>query len=296
MIPAKALFYFKVMYLLVMGRLVSASAIRKDYDRLSRTYDSYFTKRIAEHSRQLITEMAVQRGGRALDLACGTGTLTLAMAESVGRTGEVIGVDRSPGMLSVADAKRTGRGLRSVRLIESDMRDGLDMFPDNTFDAITCGWAIGYVDPRALLEAISRKLKPGGKVGLIENMRGTLSPIRETCVKVAQAFPQHLEQVMDLHLRLPKGRRHLDCLFKAAGLRSMGIWEGREEFEFHSGADVLDWVLHTGASAGFDAMMAPGVKERCDALFVRTVEKDFMKDGRISVAHCYVAGIAERGE
>lgn len=294
MIAVKAHFYFKVINLLLHGQVVSPSVIKKDYDRLSRSYDCYFTTHIAEHSRNLIARMGLEEGSNALDLACGTGTLTVALADSVGERGEVIGVDHSPGMLSVARAKANRHCLQHIRFLEADMRDTLHTVPDNVFDAVTCGWAIGYTDPGRMMETIWRKLKSGGKVGLIENTHNTLLPIRRTCMRVAQTFPQHMEQIMDLHFRLPKGGRHLERLFRVAGLRPLEVWEGQEKFEFRSGSDVLYWVLHTGASAGFDRMMASKVREQCDELFIRYIEEDFMKNERITITHRYVAGIARK--
>jgi ubiquinone/menaquinone biosynthesis C-methylase UbiE len=47
----------------------------------------------------------LQRGDRVLDVGCGTGTLAALMAQRVGETGEVVGIDLSPRMLAVARRK-----------------------------------------------------------------------------------------------------------------------------------------------------------------------------------------------
>jgi trans-aconitate methyltransferase len=44
----------------------------------------------------------VQPGGRALDVACGTGVVTRILAERMGPAGTVVGLDINPGMLAVA--------------------------------------------------------------------------------------------------------------------------------------------------------------------------------------------------
>ena len=206
----------------------------------------------------------------------------------------VVGVDSSAGMLAVAHGKADAAGLQNIRFITSDISDAIRGFDDNLLDAVTCGWAIGYVDPPRLIAAISRKLKAGGKLGIIENARDTLAPVRKTAIRVAQMLPRHFNRVMDLHTRLPSGTDHLRNLIRCSNLMALEIWEGEEVFEFERGADVLNWVLHTGASAGFDTVMDASVKTKCDELFIRFIEEDFKKDGKITVAHHFVAGIARK--
>ncbi|MBN1673531.1 MAG: methyltransferase domain-containing protein [Kiritimatiellae bacterium] len=287
-------FYGRVLHLLWRGRTVSAATIREDYDRLSETYDAYFTKHVAPHSRRMVSRLRLPQGARVLDLACGTGTLTLALAGAVGRNGSVTGIDASAGMIKAARLKRAAAGYDHVEFLQSDIGRVMDHFRDGYFDAVTCGWAIGYGRPCRLLAQIRRKLKPGGLIGIIENIRDTLAPIRKTAVKVAQTLPQYLDRVMDLHFRLPRGRAELGAWFERAGLRPLHIWEGREPFTFANGAEVLNWVLHTGASAGFNTMMAPGAKARCDELFVRYMDRDYKTNGHIELAHRYVAGVARK--
>jgi demethylmenaquinone methyltransferase/2-methoxy-6-polyprenyl-1,4-benzoquinol methylase len=287
-------FYGKVLTHLLCGNIVAPEAIRRDYDRLSPTYDEHFSKYVGKHSRELVRRMHLHEGARAVDLACGTGTLTLAVAEAVAPTGDVVGIDSSPGMLVVAKNKARAANLNNTRFSVADIRDGIQVFEDNSIDAVTCGWAIGYVEPARLIQTISRKLKAGGKLGLIENARDTLAPIKQTAINVAQALPQYFNKLMDLHMRLPADVGHLRNLLSCAELNSIETWEGMEMFEFQGGADVLNWVLHTGASAGFDTVMDRSVKEECDELFIKFIERDFKRDGRITVAHHFVAGIAEK--
>ncbi len=287
-------FYSKVLWLLLARQVVPPDAIREDYDRLSGSYDRYFADRTAKHARHLVARLELRPGDRVLDLATGTGNLALALAEAVGASGAVVGVDQSPGMLAQAEVRRQQAGFRQLRWVQGDMLAELAAFPDQAFDAVTCGWAIGYSDPPQLVRAIGAKLRPGGKLGLIENARDTLAPIRAASLKVAQTLPRHLRRVMDLHRRLPRDGRDLQSWFRGAGLRTRDLWEGREDFCFSSGAEALDWVLHTGASAGFDRMMAPEARDRCDALFIRYLEETAPPHGKITAAHHFVAGIAHK--
>jgi ubiquinone/menaquinone biosynthesis C-methylase UbiE len=289
-----AKFYGRAIQLLAARRLVSAAAITSGYDRISPTYDDYFSRRVARHSLDMLARLAPPQAAVALDLACGTGTLALGVAEIAGPHGTVTGVDRSQGMLEVARAKAISRGLHNVELRHGDMCSVLHSFDAGSLDIVTCGWALGYVKPVPFIRSVAARLKPGGSFGVIENTRGTLEPIRKTAIRVAGRSPGRLEHVMDLHLRLPTGEKHLTAMLRRAGLKPADVWEGEIRFQFKSGAAVLEWVLHTGAGAGYSRMMSPGVSRSCDELFVRLIEDNFMRNGIIEVSHRYVSGIATK--
>ena len=74
-----------------------------------------------------------------------------------------------------------------------------------------------------------------------------------------------------------------------------GTWAGGVTSSFATGEDVLDWVLHTGAGAGFDLMMDAAAKAESDRRFVEVIEADFMRDGAIEVVHEYACAIGWKG-
>jgi len=113
-------------------------------------------------------------------------------------------------------------------------------------------------------------------------------------MKVMMRYPQHIRRMMDLTLRLPRDKDHLSLWFRKAGLKVKEIWDGQIEFCFKNGVDVLNWVLHTGASAGFDRVMDPDAKYVCDLAFIQIMEKDYRRDGQIKTAHRFVAGVAQK--
>lgn len=98
-----------------------------------------------------------------IDLACGTGTLTWLLAES-GRN--VIGVDRSNEMLSVALAKADQMPdlTHQVQWVEQDMRNLSTLHP---VDAVVCfcdsmNYLLTEEDWQATFHAVWRALRPGG--------------------------------------------------------------------------------------------------------------------------------------
>jgi len=265
--------------------------IKEDYNSLASTYDEYFSNFTKSHSQELVRRLNISNSATALDLACGTGTITAQLRKYISDKGRVLAVDSSEEMLEKAKEKIKET---NVEFICGDMLEILDEFQENSFDYVTCGWAIGYVSPLKLLEKIKRILKHDGKIGIIENRKDTLSPIRETGVKVMQRYPQYIRYVMDLTLCLPRDKGHMERLYKKAGLKSLEVWEEEVRFSFKDGHEVLNWVLHTGASAGFDRTMDPEVRNKCDNAFVEIIERDYKTKEGINISHKYVAGIAEK--
>lgn len=271
-------------------RLVPAVIIRDDYNSLACSYDQYFSNFIKPHSQDLVKRLDINRSAMALDLACGTGTITSELRKYINPENKIVAVDSSGGMIKKAKEKIK----ENIEFICGDMFEILDKFQENSFDYITCGWAIGYSYPLKLLKKIERILKPNGKIGIIENRRHTLIPLRETGIKVMQRYPQYIRYVIDLSLRLPKDKGHLEKIYIKADLKPLEIWEGEIKFNFKDGAEVLNWALHTGASAGFDRIMDPEVRKKCDDAFIEIIEKDYKTNHGINISHIYVAGIAQK--
>ncbi len=116
----------------------------------------------------LIAPLALE-GARILDLGSGSGQDAYALAQLVGATGEVVGVDMTPEQLAVArdhqDWHAEKFGYANARFIEGDIErlGDLDLEPAS-FDVIVSNCVINLVeDKHAVLKAARALLKPGGE-------------------------------------------------------------------------------------------------------------------------------------
>ncbi|HSC03744.1 MAG TPA: bifunctional demethylmenaquinone methyltransferase/2-methoxy-6-polyprenyl-1,4-benzoquinol methylase UbiE [Solirubrobacteraceae bacterium] len=141
--------------------------VRAMFDRIAGLYDrmnSVMTAGLHHQWRRRAADLAaLAPGGRALDVATGTGDLALELADRVAPGGEVVGVDFSERMLELARAK----GGTRVRF-ESGNALALD-YPDGSFDAATVGFgARNFSDLSRGLSEMARVVRPGGRVVVLE--------------------------------------------------------------------------------------------------------------------------------
>lgn len=117
--------------------------------------------------RATAKSLAPRVGSRILDLAAGTGDLTIAVASAFPES-EVIGLDPSSGMLEIARKKLQRMGLDSRVSLKLGIAEQLP-FDDASFGAVSIGFGIRNVSARAAaLREMWRVLEPGGQVAILE--------------------------------------------------------------------------------------------------------------------------------
>ncbi|MCL2337639.1 MAG: demethylmenaquinone methyltransferase [Firmicutes bacterium] len=204
-------------------------AISEKYDFMNSVIS--FRRHIAWR-RDTMGYMDVKPGQSALDVCCGTGDWTIALAEAVGAGGLVCGLDFSAKMLKVADGK-----IKALRLDQVELLQGNAMalpFGADTFDWATIGFGLRNVpDYLQVLREMRRVVKPGGKVVCLETSQPTIPLFRQ----FYYAYFRYLMPVLGkIFARSYKeyawlqesagnfpGRRELAAIFYAAGLEDVQV-------------------------------------------------------------------------
>lgn len=111
--------------------------------------------------KRVLVKRARLTGDEAvLDLACGTGDITFALAREL-MTGYTVGLDITGGMLEIAERKRRVADVQNVSFNRADIMKL--PYRDKQFDVVTGGYALRNVpDIESALCEIRRVLKPGG--------------------------------------------------------------------------------------------------------------------------------------
>jgi demethylmenaquinone methyltransferase/2-methoxy-6-polyprenyl-1,4-benzoquinol methylase len=110
----------------------------------------------------------LKKGMRALDVAGGTGDLSIEMSKQVGPTGEIVMSDINAAMLEQGRRRLLDKGVAgNVQFVEANAEDL--PFEDNSFDCITIAFGLRNVTHQdRALSSMYRVLKPGGRLLVLE--------------------------------------------------------------------------------------------------------------------------------
>jgi trans-aconitate 2-methyltransferase len=135
-----------------------------------------------EYGRKQIAQLELAGNERALDIGCGDGRLTAAIAEIVPR-GQVVGVDSSPDMIASARAIHKPAHAN----LDFQLADAAALPFHAEFDLVFSTSALHWVkDHRPVLRGIHEALKPGGRIYLTFAARGTLGQFFRAVAPLAQ--------------------------------------------------------------------------------------------------------------
>lgn len=194
---------------------VDAAEIAKFDDQAARWWDPLGPSRalhdLNPERLAFVSERRTLAGCRVLDLGCGGGILSEALAKA---GADVLGIDLSGEQVSVAQLHALEAGL-NITYRQVDSRTLADEQPQS-FDVITCMEMLEHVpDPAMILADCARLLKPGGDLFLSTINRG----LRSFAFAIVGA-----EEVLRL---LPRGTHRYAQFIKphelARGLRSAGF-------------------------------------------------------------------------
>jgi 2-polyprenyl-3-methyl-5-hydroxy-6-metoxy-1,4-benzoquinol methylase len=117
---------------------------------------------LAPLTRRLFEDAGITAGMKVLEVGCGAGDVALLLAEMVGLSGNIVGVDRNPAILETACKRVRLAGLSNVSFISGDI---LTIALDRDFDAVVGRLILVHVkDKVALLRKVSAHVRPGGLV------------------------------------------------------------------------------------------------------------------------------------
>lgn len=149
-----------------------AKRVRAVFDSVAGKYDlmndlmSGGAHRLWKHFT--LSQTGLRRGQVALDVAGGTGDLSLGMADQVGPNGLVIHTDINAAMLANGRDRLLDKGKAGNVRWSLANAERLP-FADRTFDCVTIGFGLRNVtDKPKALRSMQRVLKPGGQLLILE--------------------------------------------------------------------------------------------------------------------------------
>ena len=142
--------------------------VRERFTRTAEAFASFSLSTRSEEAARLL-ELALPhlptlQPTAALDVACGPGTFTRALAQHAAR---VFGLDLTPALLEQARAALRQQGLGNVELVCGDA--AALPFAPASFPLAVCGYSLHHMpDPRRALQQMARVVGPGGVVAIVD--------------------------------------------------------------------------------------------------------------------------------
>lgn len=159
--------------------------IKQTFESVAEGYDGPALRFFAASAAHLADSLRLRGDERVLDVACGTGHATVALAQRL-PLGRVTALDFSPAMLARARTKAEAARLTNVELVEGDMQE----LPwQQRFDVAVCAFGVFFVeDMDAQLRRIAATVKPGGRLAITSFARSYMEPMRSLLMARVQRF------------------------------------------------------------------------------------------------------------
>jgi ubiquinone/menaquinone biosynthesis C-methylase UbiE len=135
------------------------------FSRAASTYNRIGPRVFSHFGQRLVDVAHLAPWAHVLDVGTGRGALLFPATTQVGPHGQVIGIDLSEAMVqeAAAELQRAAWPHAERRQMDAAQLD----FPDASFDAVLCGFALWFFpQPARALQKWFRVLKPGGRMGL----------------------------------------------------------------------------------------------------------------------------------
>ena len=141
------------------------------FDQLSARYDllndlfSFGMHRLWK--KKLLKVLRPSQGEKWLDLCCGTGDLTIALANLVVPNGKVVGIDSARNTLLIAKKKVAKQPGLSIEWVNKDLFD--EDLEFRNYDGVVMAYGLrNLIDPLSGLKLIRKFLKPEGRAGILD--------------------------------------------------------------------------------------------------------------------------------
>ncbi len=117
---------------------------------------------LSRHSAAVIPNLPIEKGTAVLDVGCGWGDMSIQVADMVGETGRVVGIDCVDAFLEEARKDAADKGLKNIEFRRGDAEIAL---PENEFDYVVARFGtMFFTNPVAALRRMRLALKPGGQM------------------------------------------------------------------------------------------------------------------------------------
>jgi len=223
-----------------MDKQARRQFVQKTFDTIADAYDHPALSWFDKTARIINAAADIQQNQTVLDIACGTGKVTIELAMHQNQP-KVTALDLSAGMLAQAKNKAAQHQLDNIEFHQMAFED---MAFGETFDVAICSFGIFFVNEmQEALAQFSRQLKPGGRIILTTFAEGSFSPFTDAFMRLYAEFG--FDVTTPGWLRLCSDE-HMNQLFADAGLSRPQCKQYDFGYEITSADQWWDIVWNAG--------------------------------------------------
>jgi ubiquinone/menaquinone biosynthesis C-methylase UbiE len=185
------------------------ASVRERFTRTAEVFGDYAVSHRTTEAEHLARLVSAGPNDRAVDLACGPGTLALRFARHVKW---ICGLDFTPAILALTHTHAIKQGLANLFCVLGDAQ--ALPFGDGSVDMAVTSFSLHHIsDPAKVLREMSRVVGPAGRVGVLDILVPEDLKVRE--------LNHRIEKMRDESHARSLARSDYDRIFAAAGLRIM---------------------------------------------------------------------------
>jgi ubiquinone/menaquinone biosynthesis C-methylase UbiE len=236
------------------GRRVAAV-----FDLAAPGYDSPALRFFPFAADRLVHKLNPGPGDKLLDVAAGTGAVTLAAAQAVVPGGRITAIDLAEQMLARLEEKirKFGIGHVDIHVMDAAQLE----FRREYFHHVACSFGLFFLpDLAAALREWARVLRAGGRLALTSFAPGAFEPLKALFLARMQGLGVVTETPVAAASRRLADREQCRLLLERAGFTDIGI--ATEQLGFHL-RNTRDWweILWGSGYRGLLASLAPAQLE-----------------------------------
>ncbi len=218
--------------------------------------------------RLAMNALELRTGERVLDVGCGAGATVLELADRVGESGSVVGLDLSEPLLERARERVAASARENVEL---RLGDASTVSFEQPFDALFSRFGVMFFDdPTAAFQNLRAALKPGGRLGFVcwqaveRNPWGQEALDAVRAIAPSQPIPEMLAPGKPGPFSFADEAR-VRSILESAGFSAVRIDPSEIPMQIGGAAtaeEAVDFVLEIGPAARFVSEADPALSSR----------------------------------